>query len=309
LSLWIAFGILVTLALVFDLGVLNRSKHELTFKEAGFYSLFWISLALLFAIGIWKFVDAPSALTFTSAYLVELSLSVDNLFVFLILFKYFKVPADLRRTVLLWGILGALVCRGIFIFAGISLIHRFEWLLYVLGAFLVYIGVKLIMKPDQEVHPERNPFLRFAKQFMPITNDFRGSHFFVRENGRLHMTPLFVVVLGVETTDVIFAVDSIPAVLAISLDTFIVFTSNIFAILGLRSLFFVLARLMPLFQYLQYGVSAILVLVGIKMLISSYLEIPPSWTLGLTFSLLFISVFFSIIRPKSVTDFDENLQD
>lgn len=294
---WVGFAVLVVVALILDLGVFQRKSHKMKLKEAALFSLFWVSLGLVFNVWVFHTRGGDAAMTFLTAYLVELSLSVDNLFVFLMLFSYFKVPEKLQHRVLFWGIIGAVVMRAIFIVAGIALINKFHWLLYVLGAFLIVVGFRMMFKNDEDVHPENNPMLKLLRKIVPVTPDYREGKFIVHEENKWWVTPLFVVLIAVETTDVIFAVDSIPAVLAISLDPYIVFTSNIFAILGLRSFFFLLSGIMPFFHYLHYGVSAILIFIGIKMLGSSYFHVPIAFTLGLMATLIFGSVALSFLMP------------
>lgn len=297
--LWIGFNLFVVLMLTLDLCVFHRKAHEVKIKEALAWSFFWISLALIFCGGIYYFRGPDLALKFFTGYLIEESLSVDNLFVFLVIFNYFRVPAAYQHRVLFWGIVGALMMRGIFILAGVALIHRFHWLIYVFGAFLIYTGFKLLAGKDEEVHPERNIFLKLFRRLMPITNHYEGQKFFLRKEGRLFATPLVVVLLVIESTDVLFAVDSVPAVLSISTDPFIVYTSNIFAILGLRSLFFALAGLMKLFKYLHYGLGIILGFVGIKMLISHWYHIPIGIALGFIAAALAICILASCLRMKN----------
>lgn len=296
---WIGFNVFVLAMLLVDLGVFHKNTHEVKIKEALWLSAFWISLALLFNAGIYYFMGHDLAVKFLTGYVIEKSLSVDNLFVFLLIFNYFKVPGVYQHKILFWGILGALVMRAIFIAAGVTLLNQFHWIIYVFGAFLVFTGVKLIADKDKEIHPENNPVLKLFKKVMPCTVDFEGDHFFVKKLDRWLATPMFVVLLVVETTDVIFAVDSIPAILAITSDPFIVYTSNVFAILGLRALYFALASFMRLFYYLNYGLSAILVFVGVKMLISNFYHVPPLAALGTIASILTISVVASIIRAKN----------
>ncbi|MEQ1877079.1 MAG: TerC family protein [Bdellovibrionia bacterium] len=300
MELWIAFSAVILVAVVLDLGVFQKKNKTMTLRSAALFSVFWVSLAVAFNIGVYYEKGATQAMTFLTGYIVELSLSVDNLFVFLMLFSYFKVPPMLQHRVLIWGIIGAMIFRAIFIVAGIALISKFGWLMYVLGGFLVVIGIKMFFKgDDDEVDPEHNPVLRLLRKFMPVTSTYEGNRFFVPKEGRLWATPLFVVLIAVETTDVIFAVDSIPAVLAITLDPFIVFTSNIFAILGLRSFFFLLSGIMRFFHYLSYGVSAILVFIGVKMLIADYYHVPIAVTLSTMAGLLFVSIVLSILRPPA----------
>src|SRR5882672_12364588 len=283
--------------LVLDLGVLNRRSHRVGFREALIWSGVWIALAAAFAVFVLFWHGRSSMLEFVTGYVVELSLSVDNLFVFLVIFRYFKVHDDHQHKVLFWGIVGALVMRGLFILAGVTLIQRFEWITYFFGALLVYSGIKLLRQGETEIHPEKNPVLRVFRKVMPVTDDYVGGKFLVRNPG-LYATPLFVVLLVIETTDVLFAVDSIPAVLAITLNAFIVYTSNVFAILGLRSMYFALAGLLELFHYLHYGISVVLIVVGAKMLGSHYAQIPTIWTLAIVLGVLAASVMLSILRPR-----------
>ncbi len=267
------------------------------FREALAWSVTWILLAAGFAVLVYFWHGRVASLEFVTSYVIELSLSVDNLFVFLLIFRYFRVPAGYQHEVLFWGILGALVMRGLFILAGIGLIRQFHWISYIFGAFLVYGGVRLLRQESLEVRPEKNPVLRVFRRWMPVTEDYEGSRFFVRREV-LRATPLFIVLLVVETTDVLFAVDSIPAVLAITLNAFIVYTSNVFAILGLRSMYFVLAGIMEMFEYLHYGLSLILIFVGIKMLVSHYYQVPTGITLGVVAGILLVSGLASVVYPK-----------
>jgi tellurite resistance protein TerC len=267
--------------LLLDLGILNRKEKAVSMREALTWSAVWIISALLFCAGIYwhrgqagDWVRAQEdATAFLTGYLVEESLSVDNLFVFVLIFSYFRVAPTLQRTVLYWGILGAILMRAVFIAAGIALIQQFHWIIYIFGAFLVYTGVKLAFKGDDEVHPDQNIVLRIFRRFFPVTKEYVGKKFWVRENGKLFATPLFVVVIVVETTDLIFAVDSIPAIIGITQDPFLVYTSNIFAVMGLRSLYFALAGLMDRFHLLKYGLAIILSFVGVKMLIPGITEL------------------------------------
>jgi len=283
--------------LALDLGVLNRRSHRVKFREALIWSGVWIALAGAFAVLVLFWRGHASALEFVTGYVVELSLSVDNLFVFLVIFRYFKVPGEQQHKVLFWGILGALILRGMFILVGVNLIHRFHWITYVFGALLVYSGFKLLRQGDEEIHPEKNPLLRLFRRVFPVTKDYVGGKFFVRRVG-LFATPLFVVLLVIETTDVLFAVDSIPAVLAITLNAFIVYTSNVFAILGLRSMYFALAGTMDMFHYLHYGLSVVLMFVGVKMLGSHYFQIPTVWALAVVVLVLGASVLASLVHPR-----------
>jgi tellurite resistance protein TerC len=283
--------------LVLDLGVFHRRAHTVKFREALAWSGAWVALAAIFAVVILFWHGRAPALEFVTGYVIELSLSVDNLFVFLLIFRFFQVPAIHQHKVLFWGILGALVMRAIFIAAGVGLILRFHWIIYVFGAFLVYSGIKLFFQGEAEIHPEKNPVLRLFRRWVPVTKDYVGNKFFVRNPG-LFATPLFVVLLVVETTDLLFAVDSIPAILAITRDAFIVYTSNVFAILGLRSMYFALAGMMEMFRYLHYGLSLVLVFVGAKMLLSHYFEIPIQFALAAVAGVLAVSVIASMANPK-----------
>ena len=283
--------------LTLDLTVFHRKAHTIKFKEAVAWSIFWISLAAIFAVIVYFWRGKATSLDFVTGYLIEESLSVDNLFVFLLIFKFFKVPGHFQHKVLFWGIIGALVMRFIFIFAGVALINRFHWIIYVFGAFLVYTGIKLFKQTDSDVRPEQNPVLKAFRKFMPVTKDYVGGKFFVRDQG-LYATPLFLVLLVIETTDVVFAADSIPAILAITRDPFIVYTSNVFAILGLRSLYFALAGMMELFHYLHYGLAVILTFIGVKMLISNFVHLPTVIALGVVAGVLLLSVGASLMWPK-----------
>jgi tellurite resistance protein TerC len=297
LYFWIGFNAFVVLMLVLDLTVFHRSAHTIKFKEAIAWSIFWISLAAIFAVIVYYWRGKETALDFTTGYLIEESLSVDNLFVFLLIFKFFKVPGDYQHKVLFWGIIGALVMRFVFIIAGVALINRFHWIIYIFGAFLVFTGVNLFKQHGSDVKPENNPVLRGFRKLMPVTKDYVGGRFFVRKPG-LYATPLFLVLIVIETTDVVFAADSIPAILAITQDPFIVYTSNVFAILGLRSLYFALAGMMELFHYLHYGLAVILTFIGVKMLISHFYHLPTTMALGVVAGVLAISVAASLAFPK-----------
>jgi tellurite resistance protein TerC len=284
LHFWVLVGfhVFVVSMLALDLGVLQRKAHRPSMKEAAAWSLLWISLALLFALGIWKFWPwwepteptrgGEKALEFVTGYLVELSLSVDNLFVFLVIFRYFGVPGHLQHRVLFWGILGAVIMRATFILAGAALLHYFHWMIYIFGAFLIYTGYKLFRSVEEEIDPGRNPLLRLARRFFPVLSTYDTPHFWVLRDGRWHLTPLPLVLLVVESTDVVFAIDSIPAIFGITQDTFIVYTSNIFAILGLRALFFLLANFLGMFRYLSVGLALVLAFVGLKMLLEEPLR-------------------------------------
>jgi tellurite resistance protein TerC len=295
--LWIIFNIFVVAMLALDLGVFHRTAHVIRVREALAWCALWVTLALLFNLGILLRLGSEPALEFLTGYLLEYSLSVDNIFVILMIFTYFRVPYLHQHKVLFWGILGALIMRALFILVGITLIQKFHWVIYIMGGFLIITGIKMATQKDADIHPERNPVLRLIRRFVGVTEDYEGGSFFVRQSGRLLATPLFIVVLVVETTDVIFAVDSIPAILAITLDPFIVYTSNVFAILGLRALYFALAGVMQLFHYLPYGLSFILVFVGIKMLLVDIYKVPISIALGTVAAVLAISVIASILFP------------
>ena len=283
--------------LVLDLGVFHRRTHVVRFREALLWSAMWIALAAVFAVLVYFWRGRGPSLEFVTGYVIELSLSVDNLFVFLLIFRYFQVPTVHQHKVLFWGILGALIMRAIFILAGVGLIRQFHWIIYIFGALLVYSGIKLFRQENAEIHPEKNPLLRLFRRWIPVTKDYEGAKFFVRRPG-LYATPLFIVLLVVETTDVLFAVDSIPAILAITLDAFIVYTSNVFAILGLRSMYFALAGMMELFHYLHYGLSLVLIFVGGKMLVSHYYNISTELALGIVAGILIISVVASMVYPR-----------
>jgi tellurite resistance protein TerC len=297
LVFWILFNIFVVAMLVLDLGVLNRRSHRVSFREALAWSGIWIALAASFAVIELFWHGRVQSLQFVTGYVIELSLSVDNLFVFLVIFRYFKVPDQYQHKVLVWGILGALLMRGVFIVAGVSLIARLAWITYAFGALLIYSGIKLLRQGEEEIHPEKNPVLRLFRRMFPVTKEFVGSQFFTRRDG-IYATPLFVVLLIVETSDILFAVDSIPAVLAITTNAFIVYTSNVFAILGLRSMYFALAGTMDLFHYLHYGLSVVLIFIGLKMVGSHYVNIPTGWALAIVLLVLGVSVLASLMNPQ-----------
>jgi tellurite resistance protein TerC len=303
-TFWILFNLFVAVMLALDLGVFHRRAHGVRFREALAWSAMWIALAGSFAVLVYFWHGRTPSLEFVTGYVIELSLSVDNLFVFLLIFRYFLVPAEQQHKVLFWGILGALVMRAIFILAGVGLIRRFHWIIYLFGALLVYSGIKFLRQENANIHPEKNPVLRIFRRLMPVTKDYVDGKFFVRQRG-LYATPLLVALLVVETSDLLFAVDSIPAILAITLNTFIVYTSNVFAILGLRSMYFALATMMEVFHYLHYGLSVVLIFIGAKMLISHYYEIPTVVALLTVVLVLGISVGASLLfskRPKVNAD-------
>ena len=298
LLMWVLFNVVVLGMLFLDLGVFHRKAHAVGLREALSWSAVWVTVALLFNVVVYFWHGRTAALEFLTAYIIEKSLSFDNLFVFLMVFRYFHVRAESQHKVLFWGILGALVMRAFFIAAGITLIHRFHWIIYVFGAMLVYTGVKMLLQKDHKIEPDRNPVLRLVRRWLPCTPEYRESRFFVREGGKLFVTPLFIVLLFVEMTDLIFAVDSIPAVLAISKDPFIVYTSNVFAILGLRALYFALAGIMGLFRFLHVGLSVILLFVGTKMLVSDLYKFPVAWSLGIIAGVMTLSVLASLAFPN-----------
>ncbi len=296
---WSVFGVVIVFMMILDLGVFRRKAHEVKMKEALTWSAIWISLAFCFNAVVYFRMGHQPALEFLAGYLIELSLSVDNLFVFLLIFSYFKVPGRYRHSILFWGIIGALAMRGIFIFIGAALIERFHWILYIFGAFLVYTGIKMATQKEDEMHPEDNPVLKFIMRFIPVTHLMDDGKFFVRINGRKFATPLFVTLIFIEFSDLVFAVDSIPAIFGITRDPFIVYTSNIFAILGLRSMYFALARLMTLFHYLNYGLAAILTFVGIKMLLGIFhIHMHVAVALGFIVLTLAASIIASVKWPK-----------
>ena len=296
--LWPVFAGIVFIALFIDLFVFQRKAHVIPVREALKLVGFWIGLAIIFDVVLYFDLGRDKAVLFTTAYLIEYSLSVDNLFVFLAIFTYFAVPREAQRKVLLWGIIGAIIFRGIFIFAGIRLISQFHFLIYVLGAFLIYTSIKLITQKGKEVKPEKNPIVRFARKIIRVTPEYDGATFFKRKDGVLFATPLIIVLIAIETMDIMFATDSVPSVLAITLDPLIVYSSSIFAILGLRALFFALAGLFYLFRYLSTGVCIVLVFVGVKMLLSDIFEIPVLISLAVVLTILAGSIILSLVLPK-----------
>ncbi len=295
--MWIAFGILVPVVLALDLGVLQRRAHTIKTREALFWTACYLVLALIFAGAIYFILGRDKSFTFITGYIVELSLSMDNLFVFLLIFSTFAVPSDHQHRVLFWGILGAIFMRAIFIASGIELLKNLEWVIYIFGAFLVYTGIKIALKKDGEVNLQNNPFLRLCSRYLPITDTYHEGKFFIKDKRRYIGTPLILVLIVVETTDIIFAVDSIPAILAITLDPFLVYTSNIFAIMGLRSLYFALAGATKKLAYLNYGLAAILALLGIKMLVSAFFHIPVALSLGAVVGILLFAAIASLLWP------------
>jgi tellurite resistance protein TerC len=291
---WGAVAALIVAMLLLDLLVFHREAHEVTMREAATSSAMWVALGLAFGAVVWMVWGGDRAGEYYAGYLIEKSLSVDNIFVFALLFSFFAVPAAFQHRLLFWGVLGALVFRGLFIAAGAALLENFHWVIYVFGGFLVWTGVRMARHGDAEVHPERNPVLRLLRRVMPVTDAYVGTRFFVRRDHRTWATPLFAVLVAIETTDVLFAVDSIPAIFAVTDEPFIVFTSNAFAILGLRALYFLLAGLMDRFVYLKYGLAAILVFVGVKMLLVDVWHIPIALSLAVIAAVLGVSVALSL---------------
>ena len=295
---WVGFIAFVLAMLALDLGVFNRTPHVVRAREAAIWTAVWVGLALLFAVGLAYFESHQAALTFLTGYVIEESLSVDNIFVIVLIFQYFAVPPQYQHRVLFWGILGALIMRGLFIALGAALLARFEWIIYIFGALLVVTGVRMAVKQDEEFDANQNPIVRFTRRFLPLTEGYHGKHFFAVENGQRYATPLLLVLVLVEATDLIFAVDSIPAIFGITRDPFLVFTSNIFAVLGLRSLFFLLASVVTKFHLLKYGLAVILTFVGVKMLIESWVHIPILLSLGVVIVVLVASIIASLKWPK-----------
>ena len=305
---WVIFNLFVLAMLILDLKVFHRKAHVIHIKEALIWSGVWIALALVFNVGVYFWYGSEKALQFLTGYLIEKSLSVDNIFVFLLIFSYFEVPPLYQHKVLFWGVFGAIVLRAIFIIAGVALIERFHWVIYIFGTFLIFIGIKMALEKEKKIRPERNPIFRLFRRFIPVLDDYEGDQFLVKRNEHYFATPLAVVLLAVETTDIIFAVDSIPAILAITSDPFIVYTSNIFAILGLRALYFAFGELMRLFRYLHYGLAIILIFVGVKMVLADFYKIPVEIALGVVAIVLFLSVTISLwrLRKRGVEEKDGN---
>jgi tellurite resistance protein TerC len=303
--LWTVFGVVVLVMMALDLGVFHRKAHTVSIKEALTWTTVWILLAVGFDALIYHWIDPQRppgterpSVEFLTCYLTEYALSVDNIFVFLVIFRFFAIPAESQHRVLFWGILGAAVMRALFLYLGIEVINRYHWTVYVLGAILVLTGFKLLFQKDEELDPEKNIVLRIARRMIPVTSRYEGSKFFVARDGKRLATPLFLALLVVETTDVLFAVDSVPAALGISKNLFVVYTSNIFAILGLRSLFFAVHGLLRYLHYLKYGLSVILIFVGVKMLLSLHFKIPVQASLGVIGGILLLSVIASMIRSR-----------
>ena len=297
---WIGFHVFVFIMLALDLGVFHKHTHKVPVKEAVVWSLVWISLALLFNLFIYFEFGKTKALEFLTGYVIEYSLSVDNIFVFILIFSYFAVKPQYQHKILFWGILGALIMRGIFIFAGVALINRFHWIVIIFGGFLVFTGIRMLIQKETEVDPDKNVLVRLFRKFLPVSHDLHGDKLFIIQNNRLYATPLLLVLIVIESSDLIFAVDSIPAILAISKDTFIVYTSNIFAILGLRSLYFAVAGIMGYFRFLKVGLAFVLTFVGLKMLAAYFnFEIPIVLSLVIIISILLISILASVFIKKN----------
>lgn len=304
LWLWVGFNIFILGMLALDLGVFHRKAHVVTFRESMIWTSVWVALAMVFNLGVWHWFGEARALEFFTGYVIEKSLSVDNVFVIALLFSYFAVPSIYQHKVLFWGIIGALIMRAVMIFLGATLISSYAWIIYVFGAFLILTGIKMIVKRSEEIHPERNPVVKLFRRMMPVTAEYHADKFFVKQGGIRMATPLFVVLLLVEFTDLIFAVDSIPAIFAVTTDPFIVYTSNVFAILGLRSLYFVLAGVMDKFHYLKVGLGAVLTFVGVKMLLGhTEYKIDTMVSLCVIVGLLAASVIASLIWPKHPVKF------
>jgi tellurite resistance protein TerC len=307
--LWIGFNVFVLFMLALDLGIFHRHSHVVSTKEAAIWSVVWIGLAMIFNAGIYfywdvlspqsSYTNSEASLAFFTGYLIEKSLSVDNIFVFVLIFTYFAVPAAYQHRVLFWGIIGALLMRGTLIAVGATLLKEFHWIIYIFGAFLIFTGIKMALHRNEEVHPENNPLIKLLRRIMPVSENYEGDKFFIRRAGTLMATPLFLVLLMVESTDLIFAVDSIPAIFAVTNDPFIVYTSNVFAILGLRSLYFLLANVMDKFQYLKIGLAFVLTFVGIKMVMVDLYKIPVGISLGVIASILAISVLASLWKART----------
>ncbi len=300
LAAWGLFNAMILVFLAIDLGVFNRTPRVLSVRESIFWNVLWTALGFLFAILVGTLYGRQASIEYVTGYLLERALSIDNIFVFVVVFRYFAVPASLQHRVLYWGILGALIMRGALILAGAAAVARFHWLLYVFGAFLVYTGIQLLVKEEEAPHPERNPMVRLAGRIFPVVPRHEGPRFFVRVAGRIHATPLFLVLLVVETTDLLFAFDSIPAIFGVTTDPFIIYTSNVFAILGLRAMYFLLAALLPSFRYLKYGLAAVLVFIGIRMLAEPWIEISVGTALAVVAGVLGVAIAASLVpgRPR-----------
>jgi tellurite resistance protein TerC len=299
LGIWIAFNLFVLAMLALDLGVFHRHTHEVSVREAATWSVVWISLSMIFNVFLYFWRGPEQALQFFTGYLIEKSLSVDNIFVFVLIFGAFAVPKAYQHRILFWGILGALVMRGALIFAGAALLERFHWIIYVFGAFLIFTGIRMAFQSDHAIDPKDNRLIKFVKRFIPIATEYQGERFFIRQAGRLIATPLFLVLLLVESTDLVFAVDSIPAIFAVTQDPFLVYTSNVFAILGLRSLYFLLAGVIDKFVYLKVGLAAVLTFVGAKMVLVDIYHIPTTISLAVIAGILTASVVASLVKTRN----------
>ena len=296
---WIGFHLFIFFMLALDLGVFHKQTHKVPVKEAVIWSAVWITLAILFNLFIYFEFGKIRAFEFLTGYVIEYSLSVDNIFVFILIFSYFSVKGQYQHKILFWGILGALIMRAVFIVAGVAMINRFHWIIIIFGGFLVFTGMKMLFQKETEVDPEKNFIVRFFRKFLPVSESLHGDKLFIRQNHKLYATPLFLVLLIIESSDLIFAMDSIPAVLAISKSTFIVYTSNIFAILGLRSLYFAIAGIMGYFRYLKVGLAFVLTFVGMKMLLAYFLiDIPILLSLSVIISILLVSILASVLIKK-----------
>lgn len=304
--LWVGFNAFILAMLAIDLGLFHRDSHEVTTKEATGWTIVWVSLAMTFNAILYFWKGPGPALEFMTGYLIEYSLSVDNIFVFIMLFSYFNVPSAFRHKVLFWGILGALIMRAALIVAGATLIAKFHWMIYLFGAFLIFTGIKMAFSGDDGVEPDHNPVVKWFRRVFPVTGQFEGQNFFVRHGGKLMATPLFIVLLVVETTDVMFALDSIPAIFAVTRDPFLVYTSNVFAILGLRSLYFLLSGVLGLFRYLKYGLSGVLTFVGVKMVITDLWHVSTGVSLGVVAGILFIAVVASVLIKEKKDDDEDS---
>jgi tellurite resistance protein TerC len=296
--LWVAFNLFVLAAIALDLGVFHRKAHKIETREALIWSVVWIGLATVFGFGVWYWSGHQRGLEYFTGYVIEKALSIDNLFVFLVIFRAFQVDEKVQHRVLAWGILGALVMRGIMIAAGSVLVARFHWILPAFGVFLVYTGAHMLWKREKQVHYEKNPLFRFANKHMRVTKEYSGDKFFVRQGGLWFATPLAVVLLIVEITDVTFAVDSIPAIFGITRDAFIVYSSNVFAILGLRALYFLLADVLDYFRYLGIGLALVLVFIGVKMIIEPWHHIPTPYSLGIVLGILLVTILISLLAGQ-----------
>jgi tellurite resistance protein TerC len=298
--LWIGFNLFVLVSIALDLGVFNRRLHKVSLREAGFFSLLWVALSILFGVGILHFSGRQAGLEFFTGYLIEKALSVDNLFLFLVIFRTFAIDERYQHRMLEWGILGALIMRGVMILAGAELIQRFSWVLYVFGAFIVYAGIHMLFIKKETVHPEQSFIFRFANKHLRITRDYKGEHFFVRNKGKIYATPLFLVLLVVEVTDITLAIDSIPAIFGITQDPFIVYTSNVFAILGLRAMYFLLAGVLSRLRFLTVGLSAVLTFIGAKMIAHKWMDIPEYVSLLVVAGILLLALMGSLLFPNKL---------